>query len=115
MFKPDPMENTVERYDWDSGKKLYRSVILHPAPYQAGSAEQALINARFGEPPLIAALESGQVCYCPQKEAEERALALEEISSGTMVLMPAWEIKEGAFPVEEGEEDTAVTLSLIHI
>lgn len=111
MFKPDPMENTVERYDWDSGKKLYRSVILHPAPYQAGSAEQALINARFGEPPLIAALESGQVCYCPQKEAEERALALEEISSGTMVLMPAWEIKEGAFPVEEGEEDTAVTFT----
>ncbi len=111
MFKPDPMENTIERYDWDPDKKLYRSVVLHSAPYQAGSAEQALVNARFGEPPLIASLESGQVCYCPQQEAEGRTQALEEISSGTMVLMPAWEIKEGALPVEEGEEETAVTFT----
>lgn len=111
MFKPDPMEDTVGRYDWDPDKKLYRSVILHPAPYQAGSAEQALVNARFGEPPLIVAAGDGQLCYCPQKEAEARAQALEEISSGTMVLMPAWEIKEGAFLGDEGEEDAAVTFT----
>ena len=111
MFKPDPMEDTIGRYDWDSDTKLYRSVILHPAPYQAGSAEQALVNARFGEPPLIVAAGDEQFCYCPQKEAEARAQALEEINSGTMVLMPAWEIKEGAFLGDEGEEDTAVTFT----
>lgn len=111
MFKPGSMENTVERYDWDSDKKLYRSVILYPAPYQAGSAEQALVNARFGEPQLILSLEGGLFCYCPRKEAEERAKALDEISSGTMVLMPAWEIKDGAFQGDEGEEETAVTFT----
>lgn len=111
MFKPDPMEDTIGRYDWDPDKKLYRSVILHPAPYRPGSAEQALVNARFGDPPLIVAVGDRQLCYCPQKEAEARAQALEEISSGTMVLMPAWEIKDGAFLGDEGEEDTAVTFT----
>lgn len=111
MFKPDPMEDVVGRYDWDPTKKLYRSITLHPAPYEAGSAEQALINARFGEPPLIVALEGGQLCYCPQQEAAARAQALEEIRSGTMVLMPAWEIKEGAMLGDEDEEDADVTFT----
>ncbi len=111
MFKPDPMEDVIGRYDWDPDKKLYQSMNLYPAPYDGGSAEQALINARFGEPQLIVAMGDEQFCYCPQKEAQARAQALEEISSGTMVLMPAWEIKEGAFLGEEDEEDTSVTFT----
>jgi len=111
MFKPDLMGDTIDRYDWDPDKRLYRSVILHPAPYQPGSAEQALVNARFGEPQLLVAVGDGQLCYCPQKEAEARAHALDDINSGNMVLMPAWEIKEGAFLGDEGEEDTAVTFT----
>ena len=112
MFKPDPMEDVVGRYDWDPDKKLYRSVMLHPAPYQPGSAEQALVNARFGEPALIVSAEAGPCCYCPQQEAQARAQALEEIRGGTMVLMPAWEIKEGAFSgdEEDGEDVTFPSL-----
>lgn len=112
MFKPDPMEDVVGRYDWDPDKKLYRSVMLHPAPYQPGSAEQALVNARFGEPALIVSAEAGPCCYCPQQEAQARVQALEEIRGGTMVLMPAWEIKEGAFSgdEEDGEDVTFPSL-----
>ena len=111
MFKPGQNGDDIERYDWDMEKRFYRSTLLHPAPYRPGTAEQALLNARFGEPQLILSAEGGLLCYCPQKEALAREQALADMKSGTMVLMPAWEIKDGAFLGDEGEEETNLTFT----
>ncbi len=100
LFKPDPLEDAVERFDWDGEKQLYRSVLLRPTPYRPGTAEQALVNARLGEPQLLVSVEEGCLCYCTPEEAEAREKAYDEIQGGTMVLMPAWEVKEGAYAKE---------------
>lgn len=111
MFKPGQHEDTIERYDWDGEKKYYRSTLLHPAPYRPGTAEQALLNAKFGEPQLILSVTDGLLCYCPQQEAQAREQALADMKKGTVVLLPAWEIKEGAFLGDEGEEETNITFT----
>lgn len=109
IFLPGEDRAIIERQDWDGEK--FRAQPLHTAPYRSGTAAQSLVDAQFGQPQLILTTTKGELCCCSQAEAEERAKALDSVTGGTMVLMPAWEIKEGAFPVEEGEEDTAVTFT----
>ena len=111
MFKPVESDNLIERFDWDSARKRYRSTILSPVPYLEGSARQSLLNAQFGEPKLVVSTEEGLFCYCPKKEAEARKQALEQLKSGTLVLLPAWEVKEGEVAGEKDEEEPEISFS----
>ena len=109
IFKPCDGFDGVERFDYDKEKKRYRSTLLYPSSYLPGTAEQSLINARFGEAQLVLSTEEGDFCYCPKKEAEERAAASEELQNGSILLTPAWEVKEGS--IVQGK-DTGETLEL---
>lgn len=108
IFKPSSTEDTVERFDWDGENKRYRSTLLYPVPYLAGTPEQSILGSRFGQPPFLVSTGEGEFCYCPKEEARARKKALEDIQGGTIVLMPAWEVKDGALAQEEGEEESDI-------
>lgn len=108
IFKPSSTEDTVERFDWDGENKRYRSTLLYPVPYLAGTPEQSILGSRFGPPPFLVSTGEGEFCYCPKEEAQARKKALEDIQGGTIVLMPAWEVKDGALAQEEGEEEANI-------
>ena len=108
IFKPSSTEDTVERFDWDGENKRYRSTLLYPVPYLAGTPEQSILGSRFGQPPFLVSTGEGEFCYCPKEEAQARKKALEDIQSGTIVLMPAWEVKDGALAQEESEEEADI-------
>lgn len=103
IFKPQSNADLVERFDWDNELQRYQATELHPLPYHQSTAEQSVLTARFGEPTLILSTGEGEFCYCPKKEAQERVKAWEEMKDGTIVLMPAWEVKDGTL-ASEGEE-----------
>lgn len=111
MFKPCDSSELVERFDLDTEHNRYRATELHPLPYMAGTAEQSILNARFGEPTLIISTAEGEFCYCPKHEAQQRKRALDDIKDGTIVLMPAWEVKDGTLASEADEEETNVTFT----
>ena len=108
IFKPGSTEDTVERFDWDGENKRYRSTLLYPVPYLAGTPEQSILGSRFGQPPFLVSTGEGEFCYCPKEEAQARKKALEDIQGGTIVLMPAWEVKDGALAQEESEEESDI-------
>lgn len=108
IFKPSSTEDTVERFDWDGENKRYRSTLLYPVPYLAGTPEQSILGSRFGQPPFLVSTGEGEFCYCPKEEAQARKKALEDIRGGTIVLMPAWEVKDGALAQEESEEEADI-------
>lgn len=103
IFKPSGTSDAVERFDWNPQTKCSLSTMLYPVSYLPGTAEQSLINARFGEPQLILYCAEGEFCYCPKEEAKQRLQALAEIGEGALILMPAWEVKDGLLA---GEENT---------
>lgn len=111
IFKPGDTFDIIMRFDREEDRKHYRSTELHPLPYLSGTAEQSIVNARFGDPMLIVSTAEGEFCYCPKKEAQARKVALDEIKEGTIMLMPAWEIKDGALTKEPGEEETNLTFT----
>ena len=88
IFLPGEDRAIIERQDWDGEK--FRAQPLHTAPYRSGTAAQSLVDAQFGQPQLILTTTKGELCCCSQAEAEERAKALDSVTGGTMVLMPAW-------------------------
>ena len=108
-FKPVDADDRIERFDWDSAKMRSRSTMLYPVPYQEGSPQQNLLNARFGEPKLLVSTKEGVFCYCPEKEAQARKDAAEELKSGTLIMLPAWEVKEGTLTVAEDPEETDIS------
>ncbi len=110
-LKPSDASDSIEQFDSQPGGGLTRSTVLYPLPYLDGAAEQSILNARFGDPKLIVSTAEGQFCYCSRKEAELRKKALEEIQNGTIILMPAWEVKDGTLAGDEGEEKTRVTFT----
>ena len=109
IFKPVDTDDKIERFDWDSAKMRYRSTMLYPVPYQEGTAEQNLLNARFGEPKLLVSTKEGVFSYCPEKEAQARKAAAEELKGGTLVILPAWEVKDGALTVEDDPDEADIT------
>ena len=111
IFKPVDSDDQIERFDWDAAKKRYRSTLLYPVPYLEGTAEQSLLNARFGEPRLLVSTKEGVFSYCPRQEAQDRKKALEDLKTGTLVLLPAWEVKEGALTGEEEPDGPEITFS----
>ena len=113
IFKPVDSDDLVERFDWDAAKKRYRSTMLYPVPYLEGDAGQSLLNAQFGEPKLLVSTAEGMFCYCPKEEAQRRKQALVDLRQGTLVILPAWEVKEGslAAPGEPEPEGPDITFS----
>lgn len=113
IFKPVDADDLVERFDWDAAKKRYRSTMLYPVPYLEGDAGQSLLNAQFGEPKLLVSTGEGMFCYCPKEEAQRRKEALADLRRGTLVILPAWEVKEGslAAPGEPEPEGPDITFS----
>lgn len=113
IFKPVDSDDLVERFDWDAAKKRYRSTMLYPVPYLEGDAGQSLLNAQFGEPKLLVSTGEGMFCYCPKEEAQRRKQALVDLRQGTLVILPAWEVKEGslAAPGEPEPEGPDITFS----
>ena len=103
LFKPVDADDRIERFDWDAPRKRYRSTMLFPVPYLEGTARQSLVNAQLGEPELLVSTGEGLFCYCPQQEAQARKKALDDLKDGTVVMLPAWEVKEGAIAGEEPE------------
>lgn len=113
IFKPVDSDDLVERFDWDAAKKRYRSTMLYPVPYLEGDAGQSLLNAQFGEPKLLVSTGEGMFCYCPKEETQRRKQALADLRRGTLVILPAWEVKEGslAAPGEPEPEGPDITFS----
>ena len=111
IFKPVEADHRVERFDWDNKNKRYRSTMLYPVPYWEGTAGQSLLNAKFGDPQFLVSTEEGVFCYCPQTEAQARQAAMKELQGGTVMLLPAWEIKEGALAQEEDEDLLGVSFT----
>ena len=111
IFKPVDSDDLVERFDWDAAKKRYRSTMLYPVPYLEGDAGQSLLNAQFGEPKLLVSTGEGMFCYCPQEEAQRRKEALADLRQGTLVILPAWEVKEGSLAAPGEPEGPDITFS----
>lgn len=110
-FAPGDDEGTVLRRDWDPETKHYRDLLLYPVPYRSGTAGQSVIDAQLGEPQLLAVLTDGEVCFCPESEAKARQAAMEKVQSGTVVLMPAWEIKGGELVREDAGEGDDISFT----
>lgn len=110
-FKPSDSNDIIERFDAAENGGHARATELHPLPYLAGTAEQSILNARFGEPMLIVSTGEGEFCYCPKREAGQRKSALDDIKDGTIVLMPAWEVKDGSLAGDTADEETNVTFT----
>lgn len=111
IFKPVDSDDLVERFDWDAAKKRYRSTMLYPVPYLEGDAGQSLLNAQFGEPKLLVSTGEGMFCYCPKEEAQRRKQALADLRRGTLVILPAWEVKEGSLAAPGEPEGPDITFS----
>lgn len=111
IFKPVDSDDLVERFDWDAAKKRYRSTMLYPVPYLEGDAGQSLLNAQFGEPKLLVSTGEGMFCYCPKEEAQRRKQALVDLRQGTLVILPAWEVKEGSLAAPGEPEGPDITFS----
>lgn len=111
IFKPVDSDDLVERFDWDASKKRYRSTMLYPVPYLEGDAGQSLLNAQFGEPKLLVSTGEGMFCYCPKEEAQRRKEALADLRQGTLVILPAWEVKEGSLAAPGEPEGPDITFS----
>lgn len=105
IFKPQPTNDSIEQLVWSAERNRYQASELHPLPYHGGTAEQSVLTARFGEPTLVISAEDGDFCYCPKREAQQRLHALDDMKDGTIVLMPAWEVKDGALSTEDDPDD----------
>lgn len=105
ILKPVPSINCIERFDYNPSDKMYQSEILYPSTYNEGTAEQSIVNANFGIPMIIVQTEDGVFSYSPKEEALARENCLKEIADGTIVLMPAWEVKDGKLQTESSETE----------
>lgn len=99
-FSPGSEAGTILRRDWDPENKHYRDSTLYQVPYHPGTAGQSVADAQFGTPQLLMAMTEGEVCCCPKDEADARQEAMN--SGGTVVMMPAWEIKGGELVKDDG-------------
>lgn len=107
-LKPGKDSNVIERFDYDLhiGKTVL--TLLHPVPYLQDTAEQSLLNARFGQPDVIVATDRGFFCYASEEESRKRSESLKQIQDGTIIMMPAWEVREGEIAGESSEENRSV-------
>lgn len=111
ILKPCPTFDGVERFDWNREAKRYQSTVLYPVIYLLGTAEQSVMNASLGEPKLLLQTDQGSFCYCSKEEAAKRRDALDNMGDGTIILLPAWEVKDGALAGEEENEPDGPDIS----
>ncbi len=104
ILKPSSGFDAIEKYDFDKRSNIYNSEILYPAPFLTGTAEQSMLNSRFGDPQVIIKMSGGSFCYCPKEEAEARNAALREIGDSPVILMPTWEVRAGEVSADSAED-----------
>ena len=115
IFKPLDTMDAIERFDYNPEVKSYSSTLLHPVPYMYSTAEQSVINAKHGDNLLLVSTDKGEFCYCSEEEKIARLSSIEDINSGTIMLLPAWEVREGEVPEtakNEQPEETPVFTDL---
>lgn len=110
-FTPGNEPDSVLRRDWDPETKHYHDTLLFGVPYRPGTAGQSVVDAQIGGPQLLLAMAEGEMCCCPKEEADARLAAMKNVNSGTVVLMPAWEIKGGELVREDGGDDAGITFT----
>lgn len=111
-FSPGGEAGTILRRDWDPEEKKYQDMTLYTVPYRSGTAGQSVVDAQFGEPQLVLVMTDGELCCCPKEEAKARQEAMKNVNSGTVVLMPAWEIKGGELVREDsGDGETGISFT----
>lgn len=104
ILQPCKSVHAMERLDFHREANTYYTTQLTPSPYLAESAEQSLLNARFGEPDVVVYATRGAFCYTPDAITKLRNQTLLEIQNGSIILMPAWEIKDGELARDTQEE-----------
>lgn len=111
ILKPSDSFDAVERFDYSPDDQIYNSQMLYPTPFAMGSAEQSILNSRFGESPVILSTKEGMFAYSPEAQARSIREALADISEGTIVLMPAWEVREGELAPDSAPEDEGISFT----
>lgn len=102
----------IERFDYDSAMQKYTSVMLYPAPYAPGTAEQSIVNAKYGEPSVVVESAKGIFSYTTEDDANLRKSAITDMNDGTIVLMPAWEVKAGEISSDSDDDEEIAFTSL---
>lgn len=106
ILEPVLNQNQILRLDLLPETGQYRRQYLFPCPYAPGTSHQSAINAKAGEPCLIASTSLGDFCYCTQEEQalrlqlEQEAGTLEDLSS-FLPETPAPQAEEEATPLAE--------------
>lgn len=108
ILKPDTTKNAIEKFTYNKENRRYEVESLLPTPYMHGSAEQSIVNAQNGDNLVLAATDQGEFCYCPEKEHRDRIRTIEDIKAGNIMMMPAWEIKDGEIPENAKDTDPVI-------
>lgn len=104
ILQPAQDGNYMIRLDWDGDNNCFRRTDLLACPYEPGTALQSAINARAGEPKVLASTDQGDFCYCVREEQTLR-LHLAECPEecGSLSVLPAFLVKkqESSAPTEK--------------
>lgn len=111
VFSPLRKDRQVLLRDWDPAKQAFRETRLALAPYQSGTAQQNVVDAQLGQPLLLLATVTGELCCCPGAQAQLREQATQDAAGEVTILMPAWEVRDGALVDGEAEEPTTITFT----
>ncbi|WP_322201697.1 hypothetical protein [Acutalibacter intestini] len=111
VFSPLRKDRQVLLRDWDPAKQAFRETRLALAPYQSGTAQQNVVDAQLGQPLLLLATVTGELCCCPGAQAQLREQATQDAAGEATILMPAWEVRDGALVDGEAEEPTTITFT----
>lgn len=109
IFRPTGDGQGVKMLTFCDETHAYRAVPLFCAPCPVQPSKQSIINARFGTPLLLLYTKDGSYCYCQnQEEATLRQEALAELDQGTVLLLPAWEVRNGEIATEAPAQETNI-------
>lgn len=112
LLKPAENLHGINRFDYQQERQKYAITLLYPTPYPQQPPQQSILNARFGDPQVITFSARGSFSYCPdQAQAEHRKQALAELEKGTVMLMPAWEVREGALQAPPPADEALIRFS----
>lgn len=110
ILKPRESSDGLELFTYDISKKRYESQILYPVPYARGSQEQSLLNAKYGEPLILAAMEEGEFSYCPKDEQKKIIKELSAIEKDSLLKEPTEAEKEEELPKDDEPEADFISL-----
>lgn len=101
ILKPNEIADQIERFDYNAKTGRYVSTMLEPAPYDADSAAQRVIDHRLGRPAVLVWLKEGERCYVPREEAQKRIEMHEQNQEKDAQEIVRWGVEEEPAPVQE--------------